>query len=280
MITDKETNAIYFSEKLKTDFPKTCTQVIDVLQLNRITPTFLQNTKDIWSRDYMPIQVSEDKFIEYLYEPDYLKDKRQQKYKSDPVTICDSMGLKTTKTNLIIDGGNVIKSTDCVILTDKVIQENIYSYTKDECVNKLKELFEVDKIVLIPWDKEEPYGHADGMIRFINNKTVLVQDYYDEYDEQFKEKFFDALKNNGLSWEKLKFEGKKVDKRSWSYMNFLQTKDVILLPSYGIEEDFLALEQMKIYYPEYSDGKIHQIGMNEIIKGDGGLNCISLTIKK
>lgn len=280
MISDFQTNTIYFSEKLKTDFPQTCTQVIDVLQLNRITPTFLQNTKDIWARDYMPIQVSENKFIEYRYDPDYLQAKKYRKLKSYPDFICDSIGLTTIKTNLIIDGGNVIKSTDCVILTDKVIQENIDFYTKEECINKLKELFEVDKIVLIPWDKEEPYGHADGMVRFIDSNTVLIQDYYHEYDEQFKEKFFGALKNNGLSWEKLKFKGEKVDERSWSYMNFLQTKDLILLPSYGIEEDFVALEQMKKYYPEYSDGKIHQIDMNEIIKGDGGLNCISWTIKK
>ena len=63
-------------------------------------------------------------------------------------------------------------------------------------------------------------------------------------------------------------------------MNFLQTKDIILLPSYGIKEDDIALDQMKKYYPEYADGKIHQIDMTDIVKEGGALNCISWTIKK
>ena len=162
----------------------------------------------------MPIQVSNIRFVKYNYDPDYLKPKKYRNLKSDPDVISDYIGLKTIKTNLILDGGNVIKSTGCVILTDKVIQENINSYTKEKCINELKELFEVDKIVLIPWDKSEPYGHADGMIRFIGNSTVLIQDYYDEYDVRFKKKLFGALENNGLSGEKLKFEGNKVDERS------------------------------------------------------------------
>jgi agmatine/peptidylarginine deiminase len=250
-----------------------------VLKSSDIAPYYLPNTKDIWARDYMPIQISKDKFIEYRYDPDYLQAKKYRKLKSYTDIICDTIGLKTTKTDIILDGGNVIKSNNCVILTDKAVQENRDLYTKKELINKLYELFEVDKVVLIPWDKEEIYGHADGMIRFINEDTVLVQDYYDEYSETFRNKFYGALESNNLNWIKLKFDGENVDERSWSYMNFLQTKDIILLPSFGIPEDKEALEQIKKYYPDYADGKIHQIDWNEMIDGEGSLNCISWTIK-
>lgn len=79
MITDKETNTIYFSEKLETYFPKTCNQIIEALKSKGIEPKFLPNTNDIWARDFMPIQVSENKFIEYRYDPDYLQAKKIQK---------------------------------------------------------------------------------------------------------------------------------------------------------------------------------------------------------
>lgn len=279
MIPDKSTNKIFFSEKLKSSFPETYKQIKEELNSFDIEPIFLPNTKDIWARDFMPIQVSENRFIEYRYDPDYLQAKKYRKLKSYPDIICESIGLKTIKTDLIIDGGNVIKSADCVILTDKVLEENKDFYTKEKLVAKLKELFEIEKIILIPWEKEEYYGHADGMIRFINEKSVLVQKYFDEYDEKFKNQFFGELKKNGISWEKMEFNVPNEDERNWAYLNFLQTKDIILIPAFGIDEDDQALEQIKKYYPEYSNGRIRKINMSEVIKEGGALNCLSWTIK-
>lgn len=265
---------------IKTDFPETCNQIINALKSKGIKPKFLPKTNDIWARDFMPIQVSGNKFIEYRYDPDYLQAKKYRKNKSYPDIICEAIGLKTEKTDLIIDGGNVVKSKDCVILTDKVILENKDNYTKENLTNKLKELFEIDKIVLIPWDKNEPYGHADGMIRFINEKSVLIQKYFDGYDKVFKNKIFEELDKHGLSWEKMEFNVENEDENNWGYLNFLQTQNIILFPIFGIDEDNQAFEQMKKYYPEYSDGRILKINMGEIIENGGALNCISWTIKE
>ena len=72
---------------------------------------------------------------------------------------------------------------------------------------------------------------------------------------------------------------KKKDKRNWAYLNFLQTKDVILLPKFEIDEDIQAYEQIEIFYPNYK-GKITQINMIDIVKFGGALNCISWTTKE
>lgn len=36
----------------------------------------LRNTRDIWSRDYMPVQLTKDLFLNYTYSPDYLSDQK------------------------------------------------------------------------------------------------------------------------------------------------------------------------------------------------------------
>lgn len=36
----------------------------------------LRNTRDIWSRDYMPVQLTENLFLNYTYSPDYLSDQK------------------------------------------------------------------------------------------------------------------------------------------------------------------------------------------------------------
>lgn len=190
------------------------------------------------------------------------------------------MKLKTIKTDIILDGGNVIKSSNSIILTDKIIVENKNNYRPKALIEKLKQLFEIEKVILIPWDKAEEFGHADGMIRFINENTVLINGYFDTYKREFKDKIFGALKENGIALEKLTFKVSKEDKRNWAYINYLQTKDIILLPKFGIDEDKQALDQFKKIFPEYADrDRIIQLEIPEIVKNGGAFNCISWNIE-
>ena len=287
MISDNQTNKVYLSELLKSDdrYSSTCSELTVLLEYFKIKYEFLKNTNDIWARDYMPIQVSENKFIEYRYDPDYLQGLKldQRDLKTYPDLVCESINVKTIKSNIILDGGNVIKSSDCVIVTDKIFAENQIHYKeRTELIDKLKELLEIDKIVIIPWDKLEPYGHADGMIRFIDDRTVLINGYFKDYGKKYKNAFFDSLVQNGLKYKELSFNVTNPNEElNWAYINFLHTKDLILVPKFGIEEDEQAFEQIKNYYPEYNlQNRICQIDMSEIVKDGGALNCISWTIKE
>jgi agmatine/peptidylarginine deiminase len=278
MITDSQTNAIYFSKKLEKLFPKAASRIFGSLKLLGIEPKLLDCSNDIWARDYMPIQISADKFLEFRYDPDYLQgtDKGHRNLKTYPDMVCAKLGLKTEKSDLILDGGNVVKSTNCIILTDKVVKENRHTYSKPELISKLQKTFEVDKVVLIPWDNVEPYGHADGMVRFIDNETVLVNKLYEKDTVLIY-----RLESSGLKCKFLNYKVKKQNKNNWAYINFLQTKDLILLPKLGADEDEQALKQIFDFYPEYADkNRIIQIEMNDIIALGGALNCISWTIKK
>jgi len=129
-------------------------------------------------------------------------------------------------------------------------------------------------VLLIPWDKASIYGHSDGMLRFIDEKTVLVHEIYESESLQKQ------LSEHGLKWEYLQFDVKLPNEDlNWAYINFLQTKDLVLLPKLNIEEDEQAFEQMKIYYPDYArNNRIAQVDMTEIVREGGALNCISWTI--
>lgn len=275
MISDQNTNYIYFSEILKADskYSETVKQLTEELNHLKVKFSFLPNTKDIWARDYMPVQISENEFVEYRYDPDYLQ--KYRSLKTYPDIVCDSINLNTTKSDLIIDGGNVVKSSNCIILTDKVVKENKHQYSKTELVKKLHDTFKVEKVVLIPWDIKEEYGHSDGVLRFIDDETVLVNEIYEP-----ERKLFQTLKQNGLASEILKVKIRRNNKWNWAYINFLQTKDLILIPKFNIDEDENALEQIAKYFPEYAkNNRILQIEMTEIAKLGGALNCISWTIK-
>ncbi len=286
MITDFETNTIYFSELLRSEkwFEKTFKDISEVLKSFGIAFKFLPKTKDIWARDYMPIQVAENKYIEYRYDPNYLQGdsdhKETREYKTYPDIVCDAIGLKTIKTDVILDGGNVVKHKNTVILTNKVIWENCRNYTQRELTKTLHELFEVDKIVFIPWDEECKYGHSDGMLRFINNNTVLISGFYETADEEFKTLIQKSLEKSKLDWYWLRVSEKEKEENI-AYINFLQTKDLILIPSLNKREDETAFEQLSKYYPDYkSKNRIAKVDMRDIVKYQGALNCITWTTKE
>jgi len=230
----------------------------------------------------MPVQVNDHKLIQFTFYPDYLIE--YEYLKSEPDSICADLQLNIVKSDIILDGGNVVKSDNCVIMTDKIVIENKHKYNKEQLLTKLRELFEVDRVVLIPWDHGERYGHADGMVRFIDNKTVLLQGYYNTRKDLFKDDFLDylldSLKENHLNYEFLNIDYPEKINAKFAYLNYLQTKDFILLPSLGIEKDDAAMvEEIKKYFPDYKD-KIQKIKMNSIIAKGGALNCISWTIKE
>jgi len=69
MIPDWETNHLFLSDRLEDSFPALVASLRSVLSV--VTIDIIPRTSDIWCRDYMPIQVDEDRFCQFVYAPDY-----------------------------------------------------------------------------------------------------------------------------------------------------------------------------------------------------------------
>ena len=84
MLTDRLTNTVYFSSLMPEKCPILNAHLIDALQKRGIPYGYLSGTKDIWCRDYMPIQVNAERFVFFKYTPDYLQDKAGLKIQTNP----------------------------------------------------------------------------------------------------------------------------------------------------------------------------------------------------
>ena len=69
MITDVQSNKVYFSKRLT--WYKCWKELNRVLDEAGIDFDLLENTNDKWVRDFMPVQLEKDKFVSYIYNPDY-----------------------------------------------------------------------------------------------------------------------------------------------------------------------------------------------------------------
>lgn len=124
MVISKQINTVYLSEKLHSDnrFTETYNVLTTLLDQHGIRREFLKATKDIWCRDYMPIQTEKGKFVQFRYEPSYLKDDLE--LQSDPKEVCKANNIEPKFSKINLDGGNVVNWSERAIITDRVFEEN------------------------------------------------------------------------------------------------------------------------------------------------------------
>jgi agmatine deiminase len=275
MITDDQTNFLYLSDKLLAR-PRFYSTLIEILKTSKINFDLLPFTNDIWCRDYMPIQASMNRFIQFVYQPSYLQNKKWIHTQTDPTLACDHIQIRPEESKLKLDGGNIIKGRTWAILTDKVFSENKH-LTRKQIMTQLEEIFQVN-IIIIPKEPNEMTGHADGIVRYYNSDTVLINQYKRTVSENFEIKLKRALKVGGLHAIEIPYSTAHSNTQSADglYINFLQLKDFILLPIFEFDEDEKTIELFEQLYP---NNKIKSINSREISKLGGILNCISWNIK-
>ena len=269
-ITDEKTSKLYISSLIDTKSGALDVEVRSKLRssIEEFCPEceLLYNTRDVWLRDYMPIQLTANIFLGYTYNPDYLKDNpecvtnwqlhhvRTQRQSASN----EHLNLNVVQMPIILDGGNVVKAIvnnkPCIIMCDKVLKEN---HVNEEDFRSWWERWWNDNfsgtemgLVLLPWEgsNDNPIGHADGILRYIEEGRVLMTNYVD-FDVKYKDYhgslFKSKLEEVGFKVESLSYLDKfdyKKDKmfrllfdHTWCYINYLQVGSQILVPSLGYE---------------------------------------------
>ncbi|MBS1666470.1 MAG: agmatine deiminase family protein [Bacteroidetes bacterium] len=278
MIPDSKTNILYLADTLPKKYSNFYKRFEKALNNCNIHFKLLPKTKDVWAVDYMPIQIDLNKFVRFVYNPSYLQTKKLIKTISDVDAICCEIGIEPFKTDIILDGGNVTRTTNKVIMTDRVFVDNP-TYERKQIIKELHELLQVDKLYFVPEQPGDFTGHSDGMVRFINENAVVINDYQRE-KEWFYRAFEIAIHNTGLEYIKIPYnvyDNKSNDQANGDYINYLQMENTVIIPTFGIKEDDVAVKQFETIF---AGSNITTIDSNEIANDGGILNCITWNILK
>ena len=268
---------VYLSALLRTKYPDTCERLIRILDKHHVKYGFLEGTKDIWCRDYMPIQTKSGKFIQFKYEPSYLKnDNGWDESRSDVEEVCKLNDIDAEPSDINLDGGNVLLCDDRAIISDRVFSEN-KDWNREKLVSELSRLLECE-IIIIPAENDDMTGHADGMVRFVNRDTILGNKLADEY-KYWRDGMQKVIDQYGLKYIDVPFFLPKDPKHPLSaigvYVNYLEVNDLIVLPVFGRDEDEQVIRIIKSVFPERT---IETIDYNDVAKEGGLLNCTTWVI--
>ena len=261
---------LYFSSLLKANsqYSLSAENLFPALSDSGEKFTLFVGAKDIWARDYMPVKTKSSKYFTYRYEPSYLAADLQLRtdFKAD---IAPHFALPITYSDINLDGGNVVFSPSKAkaVITDRVFSENS-EYDKNTLLTELENLLEAE-IIIIPSLITDMTGHADGVVRFVNENTVIGND--SPYKNGYEQKVKRALKKHGISVVDFPYFDSAGISAVGSYLNFLETDKHIFLPIFGSVQDETAVKRAK----EIFEKKIVAVNINGIAKDGGILNCIS-----
>jgi agmatine deiminase len=193
-------------------------------------------------------------------------------------------------TDIILDGGNCQMNLrrDVAVITDVVFKNNP-EYEKEDLINKLTELLDA-KVIIIPKEYEDELGHADGIVKFIDEHSILLNDYSGYGTLNYRKKVAKILKSNALKI--IDFPNyyhlmpKMTEKEfrakypygddfnpAWGYaINFFKVARLIFAPIFNIKEDKITISKIKECYP---DCRVVTINCSDLSMEGGLLNCVT-----
>ena len=262
---------IYFSSLLKANntYKSAAARLFATLNAHGVPYKLLDYTCDIWLRDFMPTRTKSGKYVSFRYEPSYLDEDRklQTDFRKDIAKQFPLENLVYSDINL--DGGNIVfsPSKKTAVISDRVFRENL-DCSSAELVRELEQLLEA-KVIIIPSLKSDMTGHADGMVRFIDNTTALVNDT--PYQNGLEQRISKKLKEHRINTIPFPYFDSPKDSAVGCYINYLETEQALFLPVFGVDMDRKAIDTAKCIFNK----TVVPVNINEIAEQGGVLNCIS-----
>ena len=172
MVTEANSNKIAITDLLQKYHPEIADAIINKYTERSIEVIIITGANDLWCRDFMPIQIAANKFVQFVYDPTYYHHKDYRHLQTDINKLSYVPAGEIIKSDIVLDGGNINHFKKTAIVSDRIFKDNP-GYEKVELINELTNLLELNKLVIIPSVPYDITGHSDGMVKFINEDTLF-----------------------------------------------------------------------------------------------------------
>ena len=182
--------------------------------------------------------------------------------------------LTSKKTDLILDGGNLVfNGQDKAITSVRVFADNP-QYSQDEIDQMLKELLEVTEIAYLPEEEGDITGHSDGMVMWVEYDRLLVNEYKEPFRTQVLTELEESLSD--IEIIEIPYVFQEGLWKGWPsacgyYLNSLVTENYIYVPVYGLEEDEYVLELIQ----SYTNKEVVSINAEDVCFMGGSVRCLT-----
>lgn len=264
---------------------------------NKIEFIEISQISDIWIRDFAPLTLTEMGIrqpVKFEYCPSYVEKKYEKYIQSDNEAghLIGKRCISKGEVSLYFkwDMGNLTHNgKGTAIITNRLISDNETVSFEHELRDKLHVFIGLSNIIFIPVEPDDETGHVDGMVRFIDEKVVVVGEYpHISENHSFMERLGDELKMDlGEDYTIIRlmnadpenYVSEGIYSAVGNHVNFLRIDNNILFPYYSdeiskqplldfkaeLEKNNLPIKVIPVDIPEITD----------LARKGGVLNCIS-----
>ena len=251
-------------------------------------------TDDTWARDSSALCVENDGEVELLNFTFNAWGDKFESHKDNAMSLSlQNIYLKDLKTiDFVLEGGAVESNGQDIILTTSacLLNKNRNPYLNSISITKeLNRLLGATKILYLNHGYlagDDTDSHIDTLARFIETRTIMYVQCTDEKDEHYKElslmekELIQMAQEHSLKLialpmtEAIYFDGERLPA---TYANFLFVNGAVLVPTYGVKEDVIAIE---IFQKNFLNRDIIPINCSTLIKQHGSLHCVTMNFAR
>ena len=277
MVNESDSNKLFITDLLLIHHPTIAKTIIETCCLHDIDVSIINHANDYWCRDFMPLQINKNKFVQFVYDPSYYKYKNYRHLKTDVEELNNSLAGEIIFSDIVLDGGNIRSYNNTAIISEKVFRDNPV-YPKQTLINELINLLKLDKIVFVPTVPYDITGHSDGMVKFINEDSIFLNDFSKTCSYTYLKKLHKALKGFNIVRMTNEFHRNKLkDDATGDYINMIVVKELVFLSCYGYPSDELALRNVQAAFPNHA---IVQVVTNDLATKGGILHCATWNLNE
>lgn len=244
-------------------------------------------TNDIWVRDYGPMvglnRAGARVAIHAHYNP--LPNYPQDLDDAMPVRWAAHLDIPARPLPLYTEGGNLWSDGAGTLIMSSEFQRRASELTQAELFKHLREVFTVEKLIVVPHLIEEETGHVDLVAKLADAQTVLITAPGDSVNSdnlaQAAAIFRQETNAQGQPYRVLELPA-LPPYYNWgvypiwrSYTNALTINGRVLVPIYRAKPDEAALA---IYQQALPDYEIIPIDCHTVINGGGAVHCLTKEI--
>ena len=240
--------------------------------------------QDIWMRDFSSANPDQPTLFRYTAAGQGGTKKAQaisDDVQSDFKLYSQKAGLKFIQTQLLNDGGNWVEDGfGNVVISTKFLSDNRLS--EKVAREKLIALTNAKHIAFIDADEQGGLEHADGVVSFVDQNTLVMNSYPEDpdYTKKLKADLIRGIPNIKIHEIITPYDGSQIyDKKFGSacglYTNMLVTPEHIYFPQFGIKEDSVALQQIRAI----TKRKVIPVQSNHVCHMGGGVRCMSWQLR-
>ena len=230
---------------------------------------------DIWMRDFTTVNPQNP--IQFRYTWASMSKKQSVKTQNSFIGFAKQHDLNYQKSSLLLDGGNLVDNySGKYITTTRFLTDNKLSYEEGKKV--LMNVLNAKSVAIIDAD-EQVLAHADGMVSWIAEDVLLINDYGD--NPHFQNTVLNELKRVFPNTKIIEVPVQYQESKSNKYKNFssacginlnaVVTLNYIYLPTFNLASDNKIIQIIQ----KHTSKTVIPVNAQGVCEMGGSVRCLT-----